>query len=303
MALDLTKMSDADLEHLANNDYAKMSDAGLRILSTSEKKQIETEGYVPQFYPTGPGVSTLNVPGVQTAKTILGPAASAVGSLAKEYVATPAKALADVTLGSTIGVPPVAGKTLYPGVAETYQRAMDYVNKAGQFAPGGQPAVAPAATTDELAQAAKTAAQMTPDELAAYMKGAPLPAGAAPATAPAAAPAQGGFIERMADLARRYGGATARVAGPVLNTAGRIAGPVGMAYNAAQAGEFAREAELGPRLASGQGGMAQQAFRQQNQVYGQDLSADQARAVLESGSERDIAAFGGRQRLMALAGM
>lgn len=87
-----------------------------------------------------------------------------------------------------------------------------------------------------------------------------------------------------------------RVAGPLLRGAARVAGPAGMAMNMYEAQQFANEAELGQRLAQGQGALAQRAFRQRNQTYG-PIAPDQAQAVLESGSERDIAAFGGRDRL------
>ena len=87
-----------------------------------------------------------------------------------------------------------------------------------------------------------------------------------------------------------------RVAGPILRGAARVAGPAGLAMNAYEAQQFANQAELGPRLAQGQGRNAQQAFRNMNQAYG-PVAPDQAQAVLESGSARDIAAFGGRDKL------
>jgi hypothetical protein len=72
-----------------------------------------------------------------------------------------------------------------------------------------------------------------------------------------------------------------RVAAPVARTALRVAGPVGMAMDIADASEFAHEADLGGRLASGQGRNAQQAFRNmaRNQQYG-GLTAEE-QAVLE----------------------
>ena len=86
-----------------------------------------------------------------------------------------------------------------------------------------------------------------------------------------------------------------QMAAPALNTAARVAGPAGLAYNAYEAGNMARETQLGPRLAQGQGGAAEQAFRQRNTVYGNNnqITADQARAVLSGGSARDIQSFGG----------
>lgn len=87
-----------------------------------------------------------------------------------------------------------------------------------------------------------------------------------------------------------------RVAGPIASGVARVAGPVGLGMNIYDASQAARETELGPRLAQGQGRRAQQAFRGMNQTYG-PIAPDQAQAVLQSGSERDIAAFGGRDKL------
>jgi hypothetical protein len=95
-----------------------------------------------------------------------------------------------------------------------------------------------------------------------------------------------------------------KVVGPVIRGAARVAGPAGLAYDAYQAKQFAEESQLGPRLAQGQGQMAQRNFRNQNVPYGQGftntMSPDQATTVLQSGNERDISAFGGRDYLTEL---
>jgi hypothetical protein len=87
-----------------------------------------------------------------------------------------------------------------------------------------------------------------------------------------------------------------KVVAPFLRGAARVAGPVGMGMNIYDASQYAHESNLGPRLAQGQGRQAQQAFRNRNQAYG-PIAPDQAQAVMQSGSERDIAAFGGRDKL------
>lgn len=131
---------------------------------------------------------------------------------------------------------------------------------------------------------------------------------AAPRVPPVGGPAaqQGAsFIEnitaRFAPLAEKVAPVLARAA-PALNMAGRIAGPAGLALGAYQGAQFAQQAELGKRLAAGEGRYAQQAFRQNNTQYGAPVTRDQAIAVLQSGSERDIYAFGGREKLQAIAG-
>lgn len=95
-----------------------------------------------------------------------------------------------------------------------------------------------------------------------------------------------------------------KVVAPVVRGAARVLGPVGMAADVYQAQEFARESQLGPRLAQGEGAIAPQAFRNMNVPYGrgftETMTPDQASAVLESGSARDIQAFGGRDYLTEL---
>lgn len=85
--------------------------------------------------------------------------------------------------------------------------------------------------------------------------------------------------------------------GPALNTAARVAGPAGLAYNAYEAGQMARQTGLGERLAQGQAQRAESAFRNMNVPYGsgftQGISQQQAQNILASGSPRDIQAFGG----------
>lgn len=94
----------------------------------------------------------------------------------------------------------------------------------------------------------------------------------------------------------------ARVAAPALGAVARVAGPAGMAYDLYEAGQLARQTQLGQRLAQGQGQLAEQAFRGgMGQTYqGPQLSPEQAQAVLQSGSQRDIQYFGGPDRLTQL---
>lgn len=89
---------------------------------------------------------------------------------------------------------------------------------------------------------------------------------------------------------------------PALGAVARVAGPAGMAYDVYQAGELARETQLGPRLASGQGQRAEQAYRGGlGMTYqGPALSPEQAQAVMQSGSARDIQYFGGQDQLTQL---
>lgn len=87
------------------------------------------------------------------------------------------------------------------------------------------------------------------------------------------------------------------VAGPLARGAMKVAGPAGMAMNVYDAGQMARQTELGPRLAQGQGQSAEQAFRNLNTRYGGALTPEEAQTVMTSGSARDIQAFGGQDAL------
>ena len=90
-----------------------------------------------------------------------------------------------------------------------------------------------------------------------------------------------------------------KVAGTVARGAGRVLGPAGMAMSLYDAGQMARDTQLGQRLAQGQGGRAEQAFRggMGMNYQGPQLDSQQAQNVLQSGSQRDIQYFGGQDRL------
>jgi hypothetical protein len=72
-----------------------------------------------------------------------------------------------------------------------------------------------------------------------------------------------------------------RVAAPVLRTAARVAGPVGLGMDIYDAANYAQEAELGQRLAQGQGRSAQQAFRNMARTQQYGGLTPQEQAILE----------------------
>jgi hypothetical protein len=94
--------------------------------------------------------------------------------------------------------------------------------------------------------------------------------------------------------------AAGKVLKPLAVGAARVAGPAMMAMDVNNAMEFAREQQLGQRLAQGQGRNAQQAFRNMNVQYGYQPTAQEAENLLASGAARDIQAFGGEDRLKRL---
>ena len=94
-------------------------------------------------------------------------------------------------------------------------------------------------------------------------------------------------------------GKIGQVVGPIARGAARVAGPVGMGMNLYDAGQMARETQLGQRLQQGQGQVAEQAYRNGlGMTYqGPQLSSEEAQNVLRSGSQRDIKYFGGEDNL------
>jgi hypothetical protein len=286
----------------SSTDYVKDEDL-LKQLNAPEPG-----GMAPQGYPTGPGASMPSAGGAyNTAKTIVGPAVQGVTNTLGTYAKNPVAALTDLTAGHFGLPPPVASTQITPGIQESYQQVKDWLGKSGKFAPTPAPGA-------ELANAAQISEAIGPEGLAAGMKpGGTFPTEAPPIGGPAAQ--QGtNFIQ---NITAKFA-PMAKAVAPVLNTIGRVAGPAGLAYNAYQAADYAHQAELGQRLAMGQGQVAQHNFRNLNVPYGtgqsqpswisgpttgfnQTLTRDQAQAVLQSNNPRDIAAFGGEQHLRQLA--
>jgi putative chitinase len=103
---------------------------------------------------------------------------------------------------------------------------------------------------------------------------------------------------------------------------GKIAGGASLAYGAYKSAKFARQSELGRRLREGQGSAAQAVLRGRDQMiegpggeqrlvkgrntsYGTSITPEEAIAILNQpespGKKRDIAAFGGIERLQEIA--
>lgn len=84
---------------------------------------------------------------------------------------------------------------------------------------------------------------------------------------------------------------------------GRVLGVAGLAVGAYEASEYLKETGYGGRMAKGEGGRAEKAFREKNtDLSSQALTAEQAQDILK-GSPRDIEAFGGKEKLEKIAGL
>lgn len=89
---------------------------------------------------------------------------------------------------------------------------------------------------------------------------------------------------------------------------GRIIGPAGVLLGAYEASEYLKEANYGDRMAKGQGQLAEQAFKNKKTDFSQQqLTQQEAMDILSQpdspGRTRDIASFGGLERLQQIAGI
>jgi len=319
MALDYSKLSDAELEAIANNDFSKLSESTLTAIA-AEPEQKKKE---PGVADTGNAAESLarNLPmaaynaptGInpQAVGQVLSPLKQAIPQTFQTYKAAPWKAGVDLAAGSVGLPPPYATTEGVKGLYNTYKGAQESMGVLGNklsrpdFAPYQQGGAFPQAVTEyrKLREIAANInipfANQMKDALEAggdravrkLLENAPDALKASPEFVAQA----GKFTSAMPSTMQQVG----RVVGPALRGAARVAGPVGMAMNINDAGQLARETELGTRLAQGQGGRAEQAFRSGPvQAYqGPQMDAQQSQNVLQSGSARDVKYFGGQDQL------
>lgn len=266
---------------------ADITSADIAAPGISAVPQLPVSGYGP-----GVGSQLAQTPIGQNAGRIMRPYAAGASKLMGQYAANPLTKLAPDLLAASHGVPPPFATSQVIGSTQgAYNVARQ--SAAGSRVPGP---VAPAPTAAEMAASPRIARNTALAEMAARQ-----------AAAEAESIANRTTIQKLAmsKVMQNMSGA-AKAAAPVLNTAARIAGPVGMGMNLYQAGETARETELGSRLAQGQGAQAETAFRNINPGYGEafrnTVTPQQARDILASGSTRDITAFGGSAFLRRRAG-
>ena len=294
--MDLTKLSDADLEALQSGDLTKVSDEALMQLQSTAAEPAEA--------PAGavapgeePGLGTMIAGGLKTAYDVGAP-------LIKEHP------LATTLAASYI---PILNKLPILNDIKTTREAAGNIIKRGtniasNMMSGSPTATAPVGTaTNPIGgtnAVASTAARTVPITGTGSPQSVPItttPSAAAttvPGQASASTPVKGtvrggAFVPAAAET-----GMLSRLA-PYLQAAGKIAAPAGMAMGAYDAAKYAQEAGLGQRLAQGEGARGMQAFQNLNNqnVSGYMLSPVEAKNVLASGDERTINIYGGRQRL------
>jgi hypothetical protein len=247
----------------------------------------------------------------QAVGEVLAPLKQAIPQTFQTYKAAPWKFGVDAVAGSLHLPPPYASTEGVKGLYNAYKGAQESMNVLGNklsrpdFGPYQTGGAFPEAVTEYRnlrAVAGKIDPAFANEMKVALETGGDRAVKKLLANAPEALKASpefvaqaGKFTSAMPTTMQQVG----RVVGPALRGAARVAGPVGMGLNLYDAGQMARETELGSRLAQGQGGRAEQAFRAGpvQSYQGPQIDASQAQNVLQSGSARDIKYFGGQDNL------
>jgi len=303
MALDYSTLSDSELEAIANNDYSKLSDATLNAIANSSPAQKAPDETIPVAGGAelaGPAITAFGY-GAPTGLTQLGKDVAQAGAPLIEagkqafqgYTRSPGKAIVDVGAAHLGIPPPYATAEGAKGLYNTYKAAMETgknLSEALSKLPAG---------TDKIAEPFINS--LRPDDLSKLnnliktqglekgLKTFPIPEYMGPEATQSLNSLKNSFPGTMSKIGA--------VAGPLARGVARVAGPVGMAANLYDAGQMARQTQLGERLQQGQGQRAEQAYRNMNTQYGAQLSPQEAQNVLASGNMRDIASFGGADRL------
>jgi hypothetical protein len=221
------------------------------------------------------------------------PEIAAVGkNIIQGYKAAPAGAIADAVLLHA-GIPPVfGGYKGFEGMYDLYKGAKNAVSGVGDIF-----SKLPAGTEDVAKPFVNALSKSQMSELTNLVNSQGLEKGLKTFQPAGLSDEAMNSLNAVRQSFPSLAGKIGQVAGPVLRGAGKVLGPVGMGMNMYDAAQMARETQLGQRLATGQGQQAQQNFRQMNTPYGAPISAPEAQNVLQSGSPRDIQAFGGQERL------
>jgi hypothetical protein len=207
------------------------------------------------------GLSELGQAGMQAVKPF---AQAAAGPTAAIYKAHPLLAPAVDALGlATVGVPPVAASQSAMGLYDTYKGAVEAGKEGSKFLSQGALTTAPTGSVypetvpgfREMQKANPAVSQKLSElyntgggnnAVKSWLGGAE---GQAAMKDPRFAAAAESYMGKVPGVMGQIG----KVAGPVLRGAAKVAGPVGMGMNLYDAGQMARETQLGQRLSQGQG--------------------------------------------------
>lgn len=257
----------------------------------------------------------------QVVKAAVSPYASAskeaLSKTAQIYKAMPMLAPAIDAAGvATLGFPPIAGGQQAIGALDKYSAVKEGAKAVSQELSKGAPGVTPVKglpTFETIGPYTEMRSAATPEFSKKIQEAYGLKTGGGGNNAVKAllASAEGKAAmeasPELAAAAQKYlqavpgvGSQAMKTISPFLKGAGKVLGPAGMAMNLYDAQQMAQESQLGQRLQQGQGQSAEQAFRNLNTKYGNAMTPQEAQAVMASGSQRDIEAFGGADRLKQL---
>lgn len=301
MALDYTKLSEEELQAIANNDYSKLSESTLSAIAAEpEEKKQATAADVAQttaqaLAPAGmygpTGLPQLGRDLYQAAQ----PMVDVGRSVMQGYKSNPIGGLADAVLMHG-GMPPVFGGAkgaeavydMYKGAKQTVGNVSEMLSK---LPPGTDRAAAPFVNALNPADQARFVQLAKTQGIEKAFKTYQAPGYLGEEAMQSLNAVKGAFPTTLQKVGQ--------VVAPLARGAMKVAGPAGMALNVYDAGQMARETELGTRLAQGQGQRAEQAFRAGpvQSYQGPQIGAQQAQNVLQSGSARDIQYFGGQDQL------
>ena len=294
--------TDADIDEAAASLGAAPAKEGTKDLAASAVQTAATSAM--SMGPTG--LKELGQAGVAAAKPV---ARAAVAGPIAAYAANPAAMVAADAVGlGTVGMPLgtiYQSATTFP---EKYQAIKSAAGEVGKFTSqtplttGPTGSQYPGGVVDYRAMG-KAVPDAAAQLKAAYDAGGPNSVKAFLATPEAAQymknPAFAQAAEQYAGKVPGVMGQVGRVAGPIARGALKALGPVGMGMNMYDAGQMARETELGPRLAAGQGQQAEAAFRAGpvQSYQGPQLSPQEAQNVMRSGSARDQQYFNEQMKM------
>ena len=276
-----------------------------------------TEQTGPSAVPVLPISPTMPNANMSNMRPVVQPAIDVAKSTAAKYLAggaAPLKVATDIAGLATIGVPPFAAAQGVLEVGEKAKAGGEMLSQASRLASQFGDAADTAKYFDLWNAADRAQPGIGAKITEIYNKG----GGGNAVKAWLTSTDEGkSFLAnpKVADIAKNYLGAlptptqqVGRVAGAAAKAVGsgalRALGPAGLAYDVYQAGEVARETELGPRLAAGQGQLAPaaaQAMMTQRNVSGYQPTPQEAANLLASGDQRTIEMYGGAQRLAQAA--
>jgi len=116
-------------------------------------------------------------------------------------------------------------------------------------------------------------------------------------------PATKGLVEQYIGAVPSKLAQAGKILKPIAVTAGRVAGPVGLAYDIYEASPYLEQAQVGQNTASGQVNQMMQAAKQAqlNAPTPAPLTPQEATNLLQSGDQRTIDIYGGAAALQQIA--